>query len=332
MDSNKLRTANSFVENVSEITEILKINNIPANRIFDTIMTQMKDLQDQIQEKKGSRASISDLEEIEEKMEVLESLSDVYLEGVGKNKEYQSKAENQIDAVKRTKKFVLDYKESISRYKGIMKRNEEKIGKETDSLAYDKLASLTERADFMESILKKSTESAVTSLKMMESLVQDKKNMFTEQEKNTIRYGLASNAIAERVLLGGEEIQDLRTRVRREGEFEKMVTMVAESKSFQSLTEENLSPDGVRDFLKEPESGKKLWKEFEKKVRENQKDGKTRELSGKTVAKTNGKRLEKKMQSEQERKAEKKQLEAEKEMKKKKEMKKELKPKGMGMN
>ena len=331
MDNTRLSQTNNFLQSVSDITESLRMNNIPANRIFDTIMTQMSELEEQINAKRGKRASVSDIEEIEEKMEILETLSDVYLKQIQDNYDYRKKATKQIDAVEKTLEFVEDYKDSIQRYKGILKRNEKDLGNEEEAPAFEKIASLIERTDFVQNLIKKSSESAVTSLKMMQDLLENGKTPYTEEEKNSLRYGMASVAIAERVLLGGEEIQDLRTRIRRAGEFEKMVSTVAESKSFVTVTEDKLNPEGIRKFLKEADSGKKLWKSFERKAKENQKGGKTKELSGKAPAKTNGKKLEKKMKPLDELKAEKKELKKEQEKKKQKEMKKEIKPRTPGM-
>ena len=71
---------------------------------------------------------------------------------------------------------------------------------------------------------------------------------------------MASASMVERLLLGGEEVQNLRTHVRREGEYENLVSMVAESKEFKELTDVICTPKGVEVFLKDENSGKKLWK------------------------------------------------------------------------
>ncbi len=278
MDNKKLSQANNFVQNVSELTESLKSNNIPANRIFDTIIVQMKELDDAIHERRGMRPSVEDIERLQEKMEILDSLADVYLNTVREAGVQGEQAENQLDTVKRTKDFVNEYRDTITRYKSVLERNEEVAGDDKDSIAYDKLTSITERSNFVSELIQKGSESAVTSIKMMEGLSEKRERDLTEQDKKTIRYGMASASMVERLLLGGEEVQNLRTYVRRNGEYENLVSMVAESKEFKELTNPICNPKGVEVFLKDENSGKKLWNKFEGKVRENHQAASEKEL------------------------------------------------------
>lgn len=324
MDNTKLSQANNFVQNVSDLTESLRSNNIPANRIFDTIMVQMKELDEKNHERKGNRPTVEDIEKLEERMEVLASLADVYLTTVNENNAEKENIQSQIETVKRTKEFVDEYEGSIKRYKSILQRNEEVAGEEKDSIAYNKLSSITERAVFMTELIKKGSESAVSSLKMMEEYADKDEKDLTEQDKKTIRYGMASASMVERILQGGDEIQNLRTHVRRNGEYENLISMVAESKEFKDLTAPICNPKGVEVFLKDENSGKKLWQKFEGKVRTNRENEKTKELGTKKT-----KERKKELKQDKELKQEK---ELKKEQEKKKELKKEMKkPQGPHM-
>ncbi|MBR4582063.1 MAG: hypothetical protein IKO32_12600, partial [Lachnospiraceae bacterium] len=281
MDNIKLSQANNFVQNVSDLTESLRSNNIPANRIFDTIMVQMKELDEAIHERKGNRPTVEDIEKLEERMEVLASLADVYLTTVNENDAEKENSQSQIETVKRTKEFVDEYEGSIKRYKSILQRNEEVAGEEKDSIAYNKISSITERADFMTELIKKGSESAVSSLKMIEEYADKDEKDLTEQDKKTIRYGMASASMAERILQGGDEVQNLRTHVRRSGEYENLISMVAESSEFKDLTKPICNPKGVEVFLKDENSGRKLWQKFEGKVRNNREKQNTKTLGTK---------------------------------------------------
>lgn len=318
MDNIKLSQANNFVQNVSDLTESLRSNNIPANRIFDTIMVQMKELDEAIHERKGNRPTVEDIEKLEERMEVLASLADVYLTTVNENDAEKENSQSQIETVKRTKEFVDEYEGSIKRYKSILQRNEEVAGEEKDSIAYNKISSITERADFMTELIKKGSESAVSSLKMIEEYADKDEKDLTEQDKKTIRYGMASASMAERILQGGDEVQNLRTHVRRSGEYENLISMVAESSEFKDLTKPICNPKGVEVFLKDENSGRKLWQKFEGKVRNNREKQNTKTLGTKRTK-------DRKKELKQDKDELKREKELKKEQEKKKELKKEMK-------
>ena len=334
MDNTRLSQTNNFIQNVSELAETLKNNNIPANRIFDTIVDQMNELNNTIHEHRGKKPEVEDIEALEEKMEVLASLTEVYLATVRENSADKEASATQIETVKKTKEFVNEYQDSIKRYKSVLERNEEVAGKDKDSIAYNKLSSITERADFVSNLIHKGADSAVTSLKMMEDYADKKDRELTETDKKTIRYGMASASMVERLLLGGEEVQNLRTHVRREGEYENLVSMVAESKEFKELTDVICTPKGVEVFLKDENSGKKLWREFEGRVREKRQpetektlgtekgNSKSKSKVGKAPVISNNTTLERRMETNKE-----KEKRLDKELKEKKEKEKKLEEK-----
>jgi hypothetical protein len=333
MDNSRLSQTNNFVQNVSELAETLKNNNIPANRIFDTIVDQMNDLNNTVHDRRGKKPEIEDIELLEEKMDVLASLTEVYLATVRENSNEKEASASQIETVKKTREFVNEYQDSIKRYKSILERNEEVAGKDKDSLAYNKISSITERADFVSNLIHKGADSAVTSLKMMEDYAEGDEHQLSEADKKTIRYGMASASMVERLLMGGEEVQNLRTHVRREGEYENLVSMVAESKEFKELTDVILNSKGVEVFLKDENSGKKLWNKFEGKVRENRtteaekslgteksaSKSKSKGKGGKAPVISNNTVLERRMETNKE-----KEKRLDKELKEKKEKEKKL--------
>ena len=94
--------------------------------------------------------------------------------------------------------------------------------------------------------------------------------------------------------------------------------MVAESSEFKDLTKPICNPKGVEVFLKDENSGRKLWQKFEGKVRNNREKQNTKTLGTKRTK-------DRKKELKQDKDELKREKELKKEQEKKKELKKEMK-------
>ncbi|MBR3039337.1 MAG: hypothetical protein IKI20_01585 [Lachnospiraceae bacterium] len=260
-------TGNSPDAELAGVLKAMTSSKNPPNRIYDAMIQQVDLLRFEFSRKKGSPIKQRDVENLNEKFATINKLAEIYLKSKD-NRKLGSEETKQVETVYAMREVLSDQSRYLSKNVEFAKDGAT-MGESKPATPESAKEAAKEGGMEYSDAMRKSSEAAFSAMRELGVLSASKKSgeEFTQTEKDLTRLGMTAIMLCDRIMAGEEGQKFFETYVKPQKDYGKVISSIANSTELKQSVADKYTGDKLKEFLMQKDAPKKLWDDFEQKVK-----------------------------------------------------------------